>query len=85
MLTKHHNKRTNKVKHVKTPQKSATRPHIEQLVIMQKYRLRSIVLTVCVPKTAEEVAKSVDSDQKPPSSASDLGLYCLLRHVCPIT
>ena len=29
------------------------------------------------------VVNSVDPDQTPRSAASDLGLYCLLRHVCP--
>ena len=29
------------------------------------------------------MASSVDSDQTPRSAASDLGLHCLLRHVCP--
>ena len=28
---------------------------------------------------------NVDPDQTPRSAASDLGLHCLLRHVCPNT
>ena len=31
------------------------------------------------------MANSVDPDQMPHSVASDLGLHCLLRPVCPIT
>ena len=36
-------------------------------------------------KTAEWVENSVDPDQMPHSVASDLGLHCLLRSVCPTT
>ena len=36
-------------------------------------------------KTAGRVAASVDPDQTPRSAASDLGLHCLFRHVCPNT
>ena len=32
-----------------------------------------------------EWQKSVDTDQMPHSVASDLGLHCLLRPVCPNT
>ena len=31
-----------------------------------------------------KLANSVDPDQTPHSAASDLGLHCLLRTVCPI-
>ena len=34
-------------------------------------------------KIAELVANSVDPDETPRSAASHLGLYCLLRPVCP--
>ena len=34
-------------------------------------------------KFVERVANSVDPDQTPRSAASDLGLHCLLRSVCP--
>ena len=34
-------------------------------------------------KIAGLVANSVDPDETPHSAASHLGLYCLLRHVCP--
>ena len=36
-------------------------------------------------KIAEWVANSVDPDEMPRSAASHLGLYCLLRPVCPNT
>ena len=36
-------------------------------------------------KTAGWVANSVDPDETPRSAASHLGLYCLLRPVCPNT
>ena len=34
-------------------------------------------------KTDGQVANTVDADQMLHSAASDLGLQCLLRHVCP--
>ena len=36
-------------------------------------------------KAAGWVANSVDPDETPRSAASHLGLYCLLRPVCPNT
>ena len=45
----------------------------------------SILLPVDVYKTAGWVASSVDPDQMPQNAASDLGLHCLLRPVCPNT
>ena len=36
-------------------------------------------------KIAGWVANSVDPDETPRSAASHLGLYCLLRSVCPNT
>ena len=36
-----------------------------------------------VSKIAGRVANSVNPDQTPRSAASDLGLHCLLRLVCP--
>ena len=44
---------------------------------------KSILLPVNLCKIAGRVANSVDRDQTPRSAASDLGLYCLLRPVCP--
>ena len=38
-----------------------------------------------VSRTPGWVANSLDPDQTPRSAASDLGLDCLLRHVCPNT
>ena len=38
-----------------------------------------------LPPTAGWVANNVDTDQTPRSAASDLGLHCLLRPVCPNT
>ena len=35
------------------------------------------------PKTARLVANNVDPDQTPHYAASDLGLHCLPRPVCP--
>ena len=32
---------------------------------------------------AGRVANCVDPDQTPRSAASDQGLHCLLRHICP--
>ena len=34
-------------------------------------------------KIAGRVANSVDPDETPRSAASHLGLYCLLRPICP--
>ena len=31
------------------------------------------------------MANSVDPDQMPQNAASDLGLHCLHRHICPNT
>ena len=36
-------------------------------------------------KNAGLMENSADPDQTPRSAASDLGLHCLLRHVCPNT
>ena len=36
-------------------------------------------------KAARRVANNADPDQMPHSVASDLGLHCLLRPVCPNT
>ena len=41
-------------------------------------------LMLCL-KIAGWVANSVDPDETPRSAASHLGLYCLLRPVCPNT
>ena len=46
---------------------------------------KSILPPVNVCKIAGLVANSVDPDQTPRSAASDLGLHCLLRPVCPNT
>ena len=35
------------------------------------------------PRIAGQVTDSVDPDQTPSSAASDLGLHCLLRPLCP--
>ena len=37
------------------------------------------------PKDAPGMENSVDSDQSAPYQQSDLGLHCLLKHVCPNT
>ena len=42
-------------------------------------------LPVEVSKIVGWVAHSVDPDQTPHSAASDLGLHCLLRLICPNT
>ena len=47
--------------------------------------LTSSLLSVSLCKIAERVANSVDPDQTPRSAASDLGLRCSLRFVCPKT
>ena len=39
-------------------------------------------LLMCL-KYAEQVSNSVDPDKMPHSAASDLGLHCLFRSVCP--
>ena len=44
---------------------------------------RSILLPADKFKTAGFAANRVDPDQTPHSVASDLGLNCLLRLVCP--
>ena len=46
---------------------------------------KSILLPVNVCKIAGWEANSVDLDQTPRSAASDLGLHCLPRPVCPNT
>ena len=45
----------------------------------------NVHLLVGVTKTVGRVANSVDPDQTPRSVASDLGLLCLLRPICPNT
>ena len=47
------------------------------------YNVHLLPVNVC--KIAEWVANCVDPDQTPRSAASDLGLHCLLRYVCPNT
>ena len=37
------------------------------------------------PKDADGMANVVNLDQIAPSDQSDQGLYCLQRHLCPIT
>ena len=46
---------------------------------------KSVLLPVSVCTIAELVTNSVDHDQIPHSAASDLGLRCLLKSVCPST
>ena len=46
---------------------------------------KSMLLPVNVSKIAGGVANGVDPDRMLHSLASDLGLYCLLRPVCPNT
>ena len=43
----------------------------------------SLLVDSCVLKTAGQVANSVDPDQMPHSVASDQGLHCLLKPICP--
>ena len=64
----------------KTPKNSDTQKFV---VITLKFEQGGF--TVMNPKDADRMANSVDPDQTAPQEQSDLGLHCLLRHVCPKT
>ena len=42
-----------------------------------------VLLAVISPNDADRMVNSVDSDQTAPEEQSDLGLHCLLNHICP--
>ena len=54
------------------------------MLIHISFRQEPVYIVLCL-KTAVQVANSVDSDQMLHSAASDQGLHCLIKFVCPNT
>ena len=52
------------------------------MILVQKWTSLFDHMIICL-RIVRQVANNADPDQTPRSAASDLGLHCLVRPVCP--